>query len=789
MGVHTGDSITVAPAQTLTDREYQRMRDASLAIIREIGVETGGSNIQFAVNPDDGRMIVIEMNPRVSRSSALASKATGFPIAKIAAKLAVGYTLDEIHNDITRETPACFEPTIDYVRHQDPALRLREVPGRRPDADDADEVGRRGDGDRPHLQGVAAEGAALARDRPLGLGLDARRRCGSRDGERRLRADAARRPTPERCWSLAAGAARAAASLEEIHEATEIDPWFLEQMRELVDFEQELARRPASTRELLREAKELGFSDAQIARLAAASATTCARRARARRRAGLQARRHLRRRVRGAHALLYSTYEDESEARAATTEEGHDPRRRPEPHRPGHRVRLLLRARRLRAREIGFETIMVNCNPETVSTDYDTSDRLYFEPLTLEDVLHIVEREKPDGVIVQFGGQTPLKLAAALEAGRADPRHLAGRDRPRRGPRALRRAARRSSASPAAERHRQRTEEAVEVAERIGYPVLVRPSYVLGGRAMEIVYDERARALHDARRRGVARAPGPRRRVPRGRHRGRRRRVSDGETWSSAASWSTSRRPGSTPATRLRAAAALAAADVLDEIARDTRARAGARRRRPDERPVRRQGATVYVIEVNPRASRTVPFVSKAIGVPLAKLAAKVMAGETLASSASPRDRPAHFAVKEPVFPFTKFPGVDTILGPEMRSTGEVMGIADNFPDAFYKALLSAYLELPDEGKVFISVKENDKPAAADLARRLKDLGFDIIATKGTREVLERAGSRRRTSTRWARAGRTSSTFCRTATSPSCSTRPRARRPFATAARCAAKRC
>jgi len=780
MGVHTGDSITVAPAMTLTDREYQRLRNAARAIITEIGVDTGGSNIQFSVNPADGRVIVIEMNPRVSRSSALASKATGYPIAKIAAKLAVGYRLDELHNDITG-TSAAFEPTIDYVVTKIPRFAFEKFAGADPrlttqmkSVGEAMAIGRTF---KESLQKAARSletgrdglTSLLAKVDYRDLAAQVRRLIETGEAintakpmladlpdatEAELREsilDLIRTPLSERLWYIADGL-RVGLSVEDIHGATEIDVWFLEQMRQIIAFEQILkgSRREPLTEERLRKAKELGFSDAQIGAIRGEAAKDV----RAKRTEhGVEP---IYARVDTCAAefpaltpYMYSTWGLQSEARANSDKKkvmilGGGPNRIGQ----GIEFDYCCVHASFALKEMGYETIMVNCNPETVSTDYDTSDKLYFEPLTFEDVMHIVEMEKPDGIIVQFGGQTPLKLAVPLSQqgvpilgtsadaiDRAEDRERfeelltkLNLDRPRGG-------------------IAKGTKDAFAVAERIGFPVVVRPSYVLGGRAMEIVHSQEELArymtvaleaaadsgtqtilvdefLKDAIEVDVD-------------------CVSDGKDVVIGGLLQHIEEAGIHSGDSSMALPAHALPpDVLATLRSSTRSLAlelGVVGLMNVQFAVR--GSAVFVIEVNPRASRTIPFISKAIGVPLAKIAAKVMAGATLRELGYTREIVTdHVAVKESVFPFTKFPGVDTILSPEMRSTGEVMGIADNFPDAFYKALLSAYLELPDEGKVFISVKANDKPAGADLARRLRDLGFDIIATKGTCEVLERAG-------------------------------------------------
>ncbi len=780
MGVHTGDSITVAPAMTLTDREYQRLRDAGRAIITEIGVETGGSNIQFSVNPEDGRVIVIEMNPRVSRSSALASKATGYPIAKIAAKLAVGYRLDELRNDITG-TSSAFEPTIDYVVTKLPRFAFEKFAGADPrlttqmkSVGEAMSMGRTF---KESLQ-KAARSLETGRDGLSSLlskvdyrDLAAQVRRLVETGEAINTAkpmlgdlpeptnealaesivDLIRTPLAERLWYIADGF-RVGLTVEQIHGATDIDVWFLEQMRQIIAFEDVLRDSSGGPLDagLLREAKELGFSDRQIALLRNES-PRAVRETRAE--AGVEP---VYCRVDTCAAefpaltpYMYSTWGLASEAR-----DGGDKKKvmilGGGPNRIGQGIEFdycCVHAS-FALKQIGFETIMVNCNPETVSTDYDTSDKLYFEPLTFEDVMHIVDVEKPDGVIVQFGGQTPLKLAVPLSrAGvpilgttadaidRAEDRERFDElltklnlNRPRGG-------------------IAKGTRDAFAVAEQIGFPVVVRPSYVLGGRAMEIVHSQEElsrymtvalEAVSDAETQTILVDEFLKDAIEVDVD-----CVSDGKDVVIGGLLQHIEEAGIHSGDSSMALPAHALPpDVLATLRSSTRALAlelGVVGLMNVQFAVR--GSAVFVIEVNPRASRTIPFISKAIGVPLAKIAAKVMAGRTLQELGYTREIVTdHIAVKESVFPFTKFPGVDTILTPEMRSTGEVMGIADNFPDAFYKALLSAYSELPDEGKVFISVKENDKPAATELARRLRDLGFEIIATRGTREILERAG-------------------------------------------------
>jgi carbamoyl-phosphate synthase large subunit len=757
MGVHTGDSITVAPAQTLTDKEYQILRDASLKIIREIGVDTGGSNIQFSVNPGNGRLAVIEMNPRVSRSSALASKATGFPIAKIAAKLAVGYYLDEIMNDITRETPACFEPTIDYVVTKVPRFTFEKFP-----AADATlttqmksvgEVMAIGRTFKESLQKALRSleiGSCGFESRLFDQSEETRRALTSK--EQSLLQEKLRTPGWERLWYLG-DALRSGMREQELYGITGIDPWFLVNIRQIIEMEEELKsarhvfeKRLPELREVLKEAKEYGFSDRMIARLWGSTeedirsvrvslniipvfkrVDTCA--------AEFVA----------YTPYLYSTYEEECEAEPTDRRKiiilGGGPNRIGQgiefDYCCVHGVFALA--------EDGFETIMVNCNPETVSTDYDTSDRLYFEPLTYEDVLNIVEKEKPEGVIVQFGGQTPLKLAVALEK--------AGVPIIGTSPDSIDRAEDRERFQVMLHKLHLRQpengtarsfEEAEKIAERIGYPVVVRPSYVLGGRAMEIVYDvdDLRRYMHTA----VQASPEHPILVDKfldaaieidvdalcdGREviiggvmeHIEEAGIHSGDSACSLPPYSISR-------------------ETMEEIKRQTRLMAL-------ELEVKGlmnvqfavKDGEIFILEVNPRASRTVPFVSKATGRPLAKLAARVMAGKTLRELGILSEiEPKHVSVKESVFPFVKFPGVDTILGPEMKSTGEVMGIDYDFARAFAKAQLGAGVRLPLSGTVFISVRDSDKKHIVSPAKKLYDSGFELVATRGTASYLQEKG-------------------------------------------------
>ena len=780
MGVHTGDSVTVAPAMTLTDKEYQRLRDAARAVMSEIGVETGGSNVQFAVNPEDGRVIVIEMNPRVSRSSALASKATGYPIAKIAAKLAVGYRLDELTNDITK-TSAAFEPSIDYVVVKWPRFAFEKFRGADPrlttqmksvgevmsigrtfkqaiqKAARSLEIGREGlvtlREKVDYREAVAAvralKVAEAASDLSAPVDAPELELPPATDEElREALRELVRTPLADRVWSLV-DALRLGLSVEELHEATKIDPWFLVQLEELVEAERTIAEAPALSDELLRRSKELGFSDRQIAALRGEQPAAIRARRTERALAPIYARVDTCAAELVAHTnYFYSTWGRSSEAEPTGREKimilGGGPNRIGQ----GIEFDYCCVHASFALRELGYETIMVNCNPETVSTDFDTSDRLYFEPLTFEDVMAIVDVEQPMGVIVQLGGQTPLKLAVALaRAGvkilgtsadatdRAEDRErfdelLTKLDlkRPRGG----------IARGPA---------EALSVAESIGYPVVVRPSYVLGGRAMEIVHSRTdlarymaiaLQAVEDAESQTILIDEFLRDAIEVDVD-----CVSDGKNVVIGGLMQHIEEAGvhSGDSSMVLPAHALPP-EVLAAIRSSTRALAlelGVVGLLNVQFAIR--GSAVYVIEVNPRASRTVPFVSKAIGIPLAKIAAKVMAGRTLPELGVDREIvPKHVAVKESVFPFAKFHGVDTILGPEMRSTGEVMGIAESFPTAFLKAQLASGSLLPDAGRVFISVRDADKQAASEIAYRLSRLGFTIVATRGTAQVLARAG-------------------------------------------------
>jgi carbamoyl-phosphate synthase large subunit len=744
MGVHTGDSITVAPAQTLTDKEYQIMRDASLRIIREIGVDTGGSNIQFAVDPKTGRMVVIEMNPRVSRSSALASKATGFPIAKIAARLAVGYRLDEIANDITRQTPACFEPTIDYVVTKIPRFTFEKFPAA------VDELG-------PQMKSVGevmAIGRTFAESLHKALrsletgsaGLESR--VAGKNHETAMEEIRSRLVTPnsQRIYYLADGLRQGMAP-EEIARLSGIDPWFIDGIAKIVRTEETLRTVPLET-PMLREAKALGFADKRISELTGITEADVARH---RREAAINP---VFKTVDTCAAefqaftpYLYSSYDGEDEA---------DPTARKKviilgagPNRIGQGLEFdycCVHAS-FALREDGFETIMVNCNPETVSTDYDTSDRLYFEPLMFEDVVAIVEREKPIGVIVQFGGQTPLKLAVALERagvpilGTAPDAIDRAEDRER-----FNAVVRKLNLNQPEGVLARNVTEAVAGAERIGYPVLIRPSYVLGGRAMEIVDTEEAlRGYTDNAFAASGDKPLLIDRYLDGAIEMDVDAISDGETVVVGGVMEHIEHAGihSGDSACVLPPHTLSAAVIADLI-RQTKLLA-------KELGVlglinvqyALHDGKLYILEVNPRASRTIPFVSKAIGVPLAKLAARVMTGRKLPEMGFATEiTPAHVAVKESVFPFVRFPGVDTLLGPEMKSTGEVMGIASSFPAAFAKAELAAATDLPVRGAAFISVRDEDKQGVEPIALHLSQMGFDLVATRGTARYIENMGLR-----------------------------------------------
>ena len=740
MGVHTGDSITVAPAQTLTDKEYQILRDASIAVLREIGVDTGGSNVQFAINPENGRLLVIEMNPRVSRSSALASKATGFPIAKVAAKLAIGYSLDELANEITGgATPASFEPAIDYVVTKIPRFAFEKFP----QASDRLTTQMKSVGEVMAIGRTFVESFQKAL-RGLETGVDG---LDERTQDPEVLDKELGLPGPERILYVA-DAFRLGRTLEDLYRHTRIDPWFLAQIESLVRREVEIAGRPLESipADELRGLKRAGFSDLRLAQLLGASAAAV------RERREVLGVRPVFKRVdtcaaefATGTAYLYSTYEEECEA--APTERKKIMILGGGPNRIGQGIEFdycCVHAA-LALREDGYETIMVNCNPETVSTDYDTSDRLYFEPLTLEDVLEIIEKEKPAGVVVQYGGQTPLKLARDLERhgvpiiGTSPDSIDVAEDR-ERFQQLLRRLGLRQPPNRTA-----RTEgDAISLANEIGYPLVVRPSYVLGGRAMEIVHAEADlerymrdavkvsndspvlldRFLNDAIEVDVD-AVSDGKRVLIG---GIMEHIEQAGVHSGDSACSLP--PFSLP----RA--------IQEELRRQTMLMA----RALDVVGLMNvqyaiQGGDVYVLEVNPRASRTVPYVSKATGRPLAKIAARCMAGVSLEAQGMVDEViPPYFSVKEAVFPFIKFPGVDTILGPEMKSTGEVMGVGATFGEAFVKSQLAAGVRLPAGGTAFVSVRDVDKPAAIEVARELAQLGFALVATRGTAAALAAAG-------------------------------------------------
>ncbi|MBC8123807.1 MAG: carbamoyl-phosphate synthase large subunit, partial [Gemmatimonadaceae bacterium] len=749
MGVHTGDSITVAPAQTLTDKEYQRLRDASIKVIREIGVETGGSNIQFAIHPGDGRVIVIEMNPRVSRSSALASKATGFPIAKIAAKLAVGYTLDEITNEITRKTPASFEPTIDYVVTKIPRWAFEKFPGTEPVLTTAmrsvGEVMAIGQTFQASLQ-KALRSLEIKR---FGFGADRDEETPDLD----VLKSQLRTPNPDRIFQIRQ-ALSAGLTVEDIHALTAIDPWFLDKLAELVEFDRAWlgADLGSMGAEQFREAKRRGYSDVQLAYLTGSDELTVR-----------QVRQEL-----GVVPVFktvdtcaaefeaftpyhYSSYEQENEV---------IPSDRPKvmilgggPNRIGQGIEFdyCCCHASFALSEDGFETIMVNSNPETVSTDYDTSDRLYFEPLTREDVLNIVEIEKPVGVIVQFGGQTPLKLAVPLEKCQVpiwgtSPDSIDAAENRERFEQILKQLDIRQPANGMA----RSFEDALGAARRIGYPVVVRPSYVLGGRAMEIVYaDEELvrymrqavlvepdhpilidKFLEDAIEVDVDAIRDQTGRVVIG---GIMEHIEQAGIHSGDSACVLPTRTLSPAVLAVIRDWTVKLADALKVI--------GLMNVQYAVKQAAGGENEVYVLEANPRASRTVPFVAKAIGIPLAKIAARVMAGQTLEALGFTKEViPNHIAVKEAVLPFEKFSGTDMILGPEMRSTGEVMGIDTDFGRAFAKAQLGAGQKLPVRGTVFVSVTDRDKSNVSEIVRQMLELGFRVIATEGTQRFLQAQG-------------------------------------------------
>jgi len=740
MGVHTGDSITVAPAQTLTDKEYQIMRSASIAVLREIGVDTGGSNVQFAINPLDGRMVVIEMNPRVSRSSALASKATGFPIAKIAAKLAVGFTLDELKNDITGgQTPASFEPSIDYVVTKIPRFAFEKFPK----ADSHLTTQMKSVGEVMAIGRTFQESFQKAL-RGLETGVNG---LSTKTKDIDLIINQLRQPGPERIWFLADGF-RLGMSLDDIHQESKIDPWFLIQIQELIQLENQISSYKLNDLDaaILLKYKKKGFSDERLAELMGVTqkqirdlrnqfkikpvykrVDTCAAE------------------FETSTAYMYSSYDQECEALPTNNQKimilGGGPNRIGQ----GIEFDYCCVHAAYALREEGYETIMVNCNPETVSTDYDTSDRLYFEPVTLEDVLEIVDIEKPDGVIVQYGGQTPLKLAKALEANGVkiigtSPEDIdVAEDRER-----FQKVLIDLGLNQPPNRTARTANEAIQLAEEIGYPLVVRPSYVLGGRAMEIVHEESDlqrymteavkvshespvlldRFLNDAQEIDVD-------------------AISDGENVVVGGIMQHIEQAGVHSGD---SACSLPPFDLSEKIQQELIQQTKLLAQALKVKGLMNiqfaiQGEVIYILEVNPRASRTVPFVSKAIGKPLAMIAAKVMVGKSLKDQKFVKEIvPNFYSVKEAVFPFIKFPGVDTILGPEMKSTGEVMGSGKTFAEAFIKSQLGAGTTLPYKGKAFLSVRKEDHESIIEIAQALAKLGFDLVATDGTARSIQNHG-------------------------------------------------
>jgi len=747
MGVHTGDSITVAPAQTLTDKEYQIMRDASIACLREIGVDTGGSNVQFAINPKDGRMVIIEMNPRVSRSSALASKATGFPIAKVAAKLAVGYTLDELRNDITGGvTPASFEPTIDYVVTKVPRFTFEKFPK----ADPMLTTQMKSVGEAMAIGRTFQESFQKAlRSLEIGhYGLEPKLDASlDKDEARKRLAQALHVPGAERVWYVA-DAFRLGMTLEEIQALTHIDPWFLAQIEDLVATEKLIAKQAKKkpSADSLRAWKRKGFSDRRLAGLLGATEKQVRRwRHAAKVRPVYKRVDSCAAEFASATAYMYSTYEEECEARPEKKKKiivlGGGPNRIGQ----GIEFDYCCVHASFALRDDGYQTIMINCNPETVSTDYDTSDRLYFEPLTLEDVLEIIDLEKPTGVIVQYGGQTPLKLAKGLhEAGApiigTSPDSIDVAEDRERFQKLVKKLKLRQPANATA----RTTESAVKLAEKIGYPLVVRPSYVLGGRAMEIVHSREDlerymreavrvsedspvlldRFLSDAGEVDVdAMSDGKEVVIGGIMEHIEEAGVHSGDSACSLPPYSLSKK-------------------TQDELRRQTVALARALKVKGLMNiQFAVKNGDVYVLEVNPRASRTVPYVSKATGRPLAKIAARCMVGQSLKKQGVRGEVvPKYYSVKEAVFPFIKFPGVDTVLGPEMKSTGEVMGVGRSFGEAFSKSQIAAGAEIPRRGRVFISVRDADQAGVVDVARYFAANSFELVATRGTAHVLEAAG-------------------------------------------------